>query len=199
MNCNDGERILPATGLPVAQASDLNSGRDLNQAVFGLRQMNFASRQETGDGLHMATTQPSARLEKITRPPGLRRIQTGIALVRICLQTAHTPILAEAGSIARIDWAGFMRFSAHVYNQSRESFMPIYEYICKECQHEFEALVYGKEKAECPKCHASKLEPQLSVFAVSAKGSTSSAPSTGACGSCGDPRGPGACSMRDMN
>ena len=85
MNCNDGERILPATGLPVAQASDLNSGRDLNQAVFGLRQMNFASRQETGDGLHMATTQPSARLEKITRPPGLRRIQTGIALVRICL------------------------------------------------------------------------------------------------------------------
>ena len=31
--------------------------------------------------------------------------------------------------------------------------MPIFEYICKECQHQFEALVYGKEKAECPKCH----------------------------------------------
>jgi putative FmdB family regulatory protein len=78
--------------------------------------------------------------------------------------------------------------------------MPIYEYICKECRHEFEALVYGKEKAECPKCHATKLEPQLSVFAVSAKGSSSasSAPS-GACGSCGDPRGPGSCSMRDTN
>jgi putative FmdB family regulatory protein len=81
--------------------------------------------------------------------------------------------------------------------------MPIYEYICKECHHEFEALVYGKEKAECPKCHATKLETQLSVFAVSAKGSSSassasSAPS-GACGSCGDPRGPGSCSMRDMN
>jgi len=81
--------------------------------------------------------------------------------------------------------------------------MPIYEYICKECHHEFEALVYGKEKAECPKCHATKLETQLSVFAVSAKGSSSassasSAPS-GACGSCGDPRGPGSCSMRDTN
>jgi putative FmdB family regulatory protein len=78
--------------------------------------------------------------------------------------------------------------------------MPIYEYICKECHHQFEALVYGKEKAECPKCHATKLEPQLSVFAVSAKGSSSafSAPS-GACGSCGDPRGPGSCSMRDTN
>jgi putative FmdB family regulatory protein len=78
--------------------------------------------------------------------------------------------------------------------------MPIFEYICKECHHPFEALVFGKEKAECPKCHAKKLEPQLSVFAVSAKSSTSSSPTPrGACGSCGDPRGPGTCSMGDMN
>ena len=48
--------------------------------------------------------------------------------------------------------------------------MPIFEYICKECDHQFETLVYGKQKAECPKCHGSKLAPQLSVFAVSAKG-----------------------------
>ena len=78
--------------------------------------------------------------------------------------------------------------------------MPIFEYICKECHHQFEALVYGKEKAECPKCHTKKLEPQLSVFSVSAKGSAPSAsPTPGACGSCGDPRGPGACSLGDMN
>ena len=49
--------------------------------------------------------------------------------------------------------------------------MPIFEYICKQCDHQFEALVYGKQKAECPKCHGAKLAPQLSVFAVSAKGS----------------------------
>ncbi len=77
--------------------------------------------------------------------------------------------------------------------------MPIYEYVCKECQHQFEAIVYGKAKAECPKCHGKKLEPQLSVFAVSAKGSSSPARAAGPCGSCGDPRGAGACSMRDMN
>ncbi len=47
--------------------------------------------------------------------------------------------------------------------------MPIFEYICKQCHHQFEALLYGKEKAECPKCHATKLEPQLSVFAVREK------------------------------
>jgi putative FmdB family regulatory protein len=77
--------------------------------------------------------------------------------------------------------------------------MPIFEYACKECNHQFEALVYGNEKAQCPKCHSKKLAPQLSVFAVSAKGSVGSAPSGGPCGSCGDPRGPGACSMRGMN
>ena len=78
--------------------------------------------------------------------------------------------------------------------------MPIFEYICKECGHQFEALVYGKEKASCPKCQSKKLTPQLSVFAVSAKGSNvSSAPAAGPCGSCGDPRGPGACSLGDMD
>ena len=77
--------------------------------------------------------------------------------------------------------------------------MPIFEYICQECRHQFEVLVYGKEKAECPKCHATKLEPQLSVFAVSAKGSSASAPQPGACTSCGDPRGPGACALDDMD
>lgn len=77
--------------------------------------------------------------------------------------------------------------------------MPIFEYVCEECHHRFEALVYGKQKAECPKCHATKLDPQLSVFAVSAKRPSSSAAPVAACGSCGDPRGPGACSLGDMD
>jgi len=77
--------------------------------------------------------------------------------------------------------------------------MPIFEYVCKECDHGFEALIFGDQKAECPKCHSKKLAPQLSVFAVSAKGSSSASPSMGACGSCGDPRGPGSCSMPDLN
>jgi putative FmdB family regulatory protein len=79
--------------------------------------------------------------------------------------------------------------------------MPIFEYICKECEHEFEALIFGKQKAECPKCQSKKLEPQLSVFAVSAKsGATTQAmPAAGPCGSCGDARGPGACSLSDLD
>ena len=81
--------------------------------------------------------------------------------------------------------------------------MPIFEYICKECQHEFEALIFGAQKAECPKCQSKKLQQQLSVFAVSAKSGAGSQPpmsmSSGPCGSCGDPRGAGACSMKDFN
>jgi putative FmdB family regulatory protein len=77
--------------------------------------------------------------------------------------------------------------------------MPIFEYVCQECHNQFEALVYGREKAKCPKCQGTKLDPQLSVFAVSAKGSSGRAASSGGCGSCGDPRGPGACSLGDMD
>jgi len=73
--------------------------------------------------------------------------------------------------------------------------MPIFEYTCKDCSHEFEALVYGKRKAECPKCRSKRLAPQLSVFAVAAKSGSSASPDVGACGTCGDPRGPGSCSL----
>jgi len=76
--------------------------------------------------------------------------------------------------------------------------MPIFEYICKECHHHFEALIYGQEKASCPKCESKRLEPQLSTFAVSAKGSPSPSPMpTGPCGSCGSPDGPGSCAWKN--
>ncbi len=72
--------------------------------------------------------------------------------------------------------------------------MPIFEYVCGECNHRFEQLVQGSTVAVCPKCKATKLEKQFSAFGV---GTTGWAPSGGggACGTCGDPRGPGACSM----
>jgi putative FmdB family regulatory protein len=76
--------------------------------------------------------------------------------------------------------------------------MPIFEYVCKSCSHPFEALVYGDQQAECPKCHGQKLTPQLSIFAVAAKASSASSAPDG-CGACGDPRGPGACSLPDLD
>lgn len=73
--------------------------------------------------------------------------------------------------------------------------MPLFEYLCKDCDRRFEALVYGSNQPECPSCHGRKLEQQLSVFAVGATKSPAPRASRGACGSCGDPRGPGACSL----
>jgi putative FmdB family regulatory protein len=82
--------------------------------------------------------------------------------------------------------------------------MPIFEYICKDCKHSFEALVFGKQKAMCPKCHSKQLEPQLSVFAVSAKSGAASHPSfsegpAGPCGSCSGVPGPGGCPMKGFD
>ena len=73
--------------------------------------------------------------------------------------------------------------------------MPIFEYICQECKHGFEALVMSKDKPACPKCQSKKLATQLSVFAAPAKGNAAPTLSAGPCGSCGDPRGPGSCSF----
>ena len=47
--------------------------------------------------------------------------------------------------------------------------MPIYEYICEKCKHEFEALVRNAGSVPedgCPKCHSDKLKRKLSTFAA---------------------------------
>lgn len=73
--------------------------------------------------------------------------------------------------------------------------MPIFEYVCCECNHRFELLIQGSVEAACPKCKATKLDKQFSAFGVGPTTSWASSGSAGPCGSCGDPRGPGACSI----
>ena len=41
--------------------------------------------------------------------------------------------------------------------------MPLYEYVCQKCEHQFEALVFDGEKVECPECHDTRLERLFSV------------------------------------
>lgn len=73
--------------------------------------------------------------------------------------------------------------------------MPLYEYACKTCAHQFELLVRASEAPACPACHGASLERKLSVFAAHTGGQPVQAAAPGPCGSCGDPRGPGACSI----
>ncbi|MDE1950258.1 MAG: tRNA-dihydrouridine synthase, partial [Burkholderiales bacterium] len=44
--------------------------------------------------------------------------------------------------------------------------MPIYEYACRDCGSDFEALVRSDTVVECPRCHSVQLEKKLSVFAT---------------------------------
>jgi len=44
--------------------------------------------------------------------------------------------------------------------------MPIYEYTCQGCQRDFELLIRGQERPECPECGGLKLEKRLSVPAA---------------------------------
>ena len=44
--------------------------------------------------------------------------------------------------------------------------MPIYEYVCMECESHFEELVRGEEQVSCPDCSAANVVKQFSSFAV---------------------------------
>jgi putative FmdB family regulatory protein len=52
--------------------------------------------------------------------------------------------------------------------------MPLYEYTCDQCQCDFEQLVTGDRKPECPKCHGTRLTKKLSVISAPASGQTAS-------------------------
>ena len=78
--------------------------------------------------------------------------------------------------------------------------MPLYEYRCLECEHEFEALVPAgrADQASCPACGVPEVRRLLSMFAAPRAATSFSAPAAmggdgasapggccgGACGNC---------------
>lgn len=69
--------------------------------------------------------------------------------------------------------------------------MPMYEYHCTHCGHEFEELVFGDELPPCPSCHAEATEKLLSRPCIQRGGGMgdfpmASAPSSsgGGCSGC---------------
>jgi putative FmdB family regulatory protein len=75
--------------------------------------------------------------------------------------------------------------------------MPIFEYACRQCHHEFEALVRSSTVPECPHCHSTQLDKQLSVVGKvgGSTGQDRAPASMGPCGTCGHPDGPGSCAV----
>ncbi len=74
--------------------------------------------------------------------------------------------------------------------------MPIYEYACRDCGREFEALVRSDTVPECPQCHSTQLDKQLSVFATAAATPAAAPAMPSPCGGCGHPGGPGSCAFQ---
>jgi putative FmdB family regulatory protein len=66
--------------------------------------------------------------------------------------------------------------------------MPIYEYVCEDCDTRFERIVLNKQQEiACPKCASRKAAIQLSVFATSngsSNGASTKSSTSGGGGSC---------------
>ena len=63
--------------------------------------------------------------------------------------------------------------------------MPIYEYVCQDCEHEFEYLVRGSEKPSCPSCGRKRLDKRFSVPAAHTAGVSQPACPARDAGACG--------------
>jgi putative FmdB family regulatory protein len=71
--------------------------------------------------------------------------------------------------------------------------MPMYEYSCRKCEYQFEMLVKGDEKVECPKCNSTKLEKLLSLPGAPRVRGSASLPMS--CPTDLPPCGPGCCRL----
>lgn len=63
--------------------------------------------------------------------------------------------------------------------------MPIFEYHCKNCQEEFEQIVFnGKTKIKCPKCQGGKVSKKVSAFSFKSGSKFVAASASKGCGGC---------------
>jgi putative FmdB family regulatory protein len=64
--------------------------------------------------------------------------------------------------------------------------VPIYEYRCRGCGHDFEKYVHGpSSNVACPSCQSGDITRKLSVFGLKSDGGVMTAPTTGGGGCCG--------------
>jgi len=61
--------------------------------------------------------------------------------------------------------------------------VPIYEFVCMECESHYEELVSMGRDADCPDCGSTNVRKQFSVFAAHASGGGPQ-PSFGGGGGC---------------
>ena len=65
--------------------------------------------------------------------------------------------------------------------------MPLYDFVCRECEHVFEKLVRAGGSVSCPECHSEKVQRMLPLPARPPESASSAA---NVCKSDGPPCGP---------
>ena len=63
--------------------------------------------------------------------------------------------------------------------------MPLYEFICQDCDSQTELLVQGSQQPACPKCGSAELTKLLSVVAAPGRDASAGNLPQRAGGSCG--------------
>lgn len=74
--------------------------------------------------------------------------------------------------------------------------MPIFEYKCRKCSFEFEALVRNADSLPeegCPECGSKELQKLLSTFAARVPQGSGACPMQGSCPAVSHPTGGGCC------
>ena len=74
--------------------------------------------------------------------------------------------------------------------------MPLYEYACRQCDHAFEALVFGDGPVTCPKCESPRVDQQLGL---PARPRTEAAALPMGCDANLPPCGPACCRLNGEN
>jgi putative FmdB family regulatory protein len=73
--------------------------------------------------------------------------------------------------------------------------MPIYEYVCRDCRLEFEALLRIDQRPSCQSCGSEQLERLLSVPAAPQRGPAKGSGQGGSAKSSSGGEGPRPCGM----
>jgi putative FmdB family regulatory protein len=77
------------------------------------------------------------------------------------------------GNSWRIDFSSHGKGSKFFLREWEVS-MPVYDYVCKDCQHSFELVLslseHDKDNIRCPKCESKNVEQDAAAFyAVTSK------------------------------
>ena len=62
--------------------------------------------------------------------------------------------------------------------------MPIYEYVCNDCNTYFEEIVLKEEKIRCPKCNGQNTKRLLSICRTKVSGGEDSSMTSSSSSSC---------------